>query len=286
LFQKTENHAKTALIDIRRKLEDGVVPGSSFPEYFQKKKISDLSRRTQEEIENSNIWELIIDNMPKHWEDAVEAARNLQSYAVNERDTEVADRKAKRDKEKAEKNQNQELDEGDKKIKTKMVTSTDDKGWTHQKVVDKEGKELEKSKPDVVTPKPKKTVTAGKIVNEKSNPSTNIYDLPEDAENVPSKAEYISSVRDSRLKGKVDKTPVKQKASKASQEKEKKEPKSEKKADKKQPKSEKKEKVKKSPEEKKQIVADVPFWQNELFKPLVYVFGIVSLLSFLYLVLN
>jgi len=38
LFQKTENHAKTALNDIRRKLEDGVVPGSSFPEYFQKKK--------------------------------------------------------------------------------------------------------------------------------------------------------------------------------------------------------------------------------------------------------
>jgi len=239
-----------------------------------------MSRRTQEEIENSNIWELIIQNIPDHWEDAVEAARNLQSYAINERENEVTERKAKRDKEKAEKNQ--ELDEGDKKIKTKIVQSTDDKGWIHQKVVDKEGKELEKSKPEVVTPKPKKTVTAGKIVNEKSNPSTNIYDLPEDAENVPSKAEYIASVRDSRIKGKVDKTPVKHKAPKASQEKEAKE----KKADKKHPKSEKKEKVKKSPEEKKQIVADVPFWQNELFKPLVYVFGIVSLLSFLYLVLN
>jgi len=157
--------------------------------------------------------------------------------------------------------------------------------------VDKDGKELEKSKPEVVSPKPKKTVTAApKPINDKSNPSTNIYDFPEDAENVPSKAEYMASVRESRTKGKVDKTPVKHKATKASQEKdakEKKEPKSEKKADKKQPKSpEKKEKVKKSPAEQKQIVADVPFWQNELFKPLVYVFGIVSLLSFLYLVLN
>jgi len=107
--------------------------------------------------------------------------------------------------------------------------------------VDKEGKELEKSKPEIST-KPKKTVTATKTISEKSNPSTNIYDLPDDAENVPSKSEYIASVRDSRLKGKVDKTPVKHKASKPSQEKEKKEPKSEKKVDKKQPKSEKKRK--------------------------------------------
>jgi len=41
--------------------------------------------------------------MPKHWEDAVEAARNLQSSAVNERDNEVADRKAKK-KRKSRKN--------------------------------------------------------------------------------------------------------------------------------------------------------------------------------------
>jgi len=235
-------------------------------------------------------------NLPEHWEDAVDAARNLQSYAVNDRDNEVAERKARKERERAqrdaqreaEKNQDFSINvlEGDnlesvpKKIKTKVVTSIDEKGWKQHKVVDKEGKELEKSKPEVST-KPKKTVTAPKTITEKSNPSANIYELPEDAENVPSKAEHISSVRESRLKGKVDKTPVKHKASKPSQE-----PKSEQKPIKKQPKSEKKEKVKKSPEEKKQIVADVPFWQNELFKPLVYVFGIVSLLSFLYLVLN
>jgi len=123
-----------------------------------------------------------------------------------------------------------------------VVFSTDDKGWIHQKVVDKEGKELEKPKSETVTPKPKKTVTATKTVNEKSNPSNyNIYDLPDDAENVPSKAEYMDTVRSSRIKGKVDKTPVKHKAAKASPEKEPKE-KKEPKVDKKQPKSEKKRK--------------------------------------------
>jgi len=198
--------------------------------------------------------------------------------------------KPKKDREKAqrdERNQEWSIDEGDKKNKkTSVVFSTDDKGWIHQKVVDKEGKELEKPKSETVTPKPKKTVTATKTVNEKSNPSNyNIYDLPDDAENVPSKAEYMDTVRSSRIKGKVDKTPVKHKAAKASPEKEPKE-KKEPKVDKKQPKSEKKEKVKKSPAETKQIVPDIPFWQNELFKPLVYVFGIVSLLSFLYLLLN
>jgi len=40
LFQKTEKDAKAAINDIRRKLEDGVVPGSSLPEHFQKKKKS------------------------------------------------------------------------------------------------------------------------------------------------------------------------------------------------------------------------------------------------------
>jgi len=250
LFQKTEKDAKTALNDIRRKLEAGVVPGSSLPDHFQKKKSRDDSRRTQDEIENANIWELIIENLPtEEWEKAVDAARNLQSYAINERDNEQAERKAKKDREKAqrdaERNQDFSIDEGDKKNKkTSVVFSTDDKGWIHQKVVDKEGKELEKPKSETVTPKPKKTVTATKTVNEKSNPSNyNIYDLPEDAENVPSKAEYMDTVRSSRIKGKVDKTPVKYKASKASPEKEPKE-KKEPKVDKKQPKSEKKKRSK------------------------------------------
>jgi len=195
-------------------------------------------------------------NLPDHWEDAVDAARNLQSYAINEHDNEIAERKAKRDRERAQREaerNNQDFSinvlEGDNlESVPKKIKVTDDKGWTHQKLVDKDGKELEKSKPEVVSPKPKKTVTAApKPINDKSNPSTNIYDFPEDAENVPSKAEYMASVRESRTKGKVDKTPVKHKATKASQEKdakEKKEPKSEKKADKKQP---------KSPEKKKRL---------------------------------
>jgi len=34
------------------------------------------------------------------------------------------------------------------------------------------------------------------------------------------------------------------------------------------------------------VVKDIPFWQNDLFKPLVYVFAFVTLISLLYLTLN
>jgi len=77
---------------------------------FRKKKISDISRRTQDEIENSNIWELIMTNLPEHWEDAVDAARNLQSYAVNERDNEVVERKARKDRERAQRDAQREAE--------------------------------------------------------------------------------------------------------------------------------------------------------------------------------
>jgi len=169
-----------------------------------------------------------------------------------------------------------------KKSKTKVVPTKDNDGWVHQKVktLDEDGKELPKTEEKI---KPKKeSLSASSTKKEKVNPISNIFDLANESDNVPTQAEYLASVRDARIKGKPEKP--------------------EKQAQKKQPKAEKPKeaapepkekkvkqlKVQKKPEVEKKnvVVADVPFWQNELFKPLVYVFGLVSFLSFLYLVLN
>jgi len=113
-------------------------------------------------------------------------------------------------------------------------------------------------------------------------------------ENLPSPSEYQSTLRENKLKGQQEK-PTKNKTRKQVENKENGEKAKEsvdtkKSADKiKKPKEEKKKE--KPKEEKKKgphqaAVKDVPFWQNDTFKPLVYVFAFVALISVLYLTLN
>jgi len=107
-------------------------------------------------------------------------------------------------------------------------------------------------------------------------------------DNVPSFSEYQASLRESKIKGQQQQqqqpAPIKRKNAHKAENKENGE-KVEKKP--KNPKEEKK--VAKKPKEEKKalhLARDIPFWQNDLFKPLVYVFAFVTLLSVLYLTLN
>jgi len=107
------------------------------------------------------------------------------------------------------------------------------------------------------------------------------------SENVMSPAEYQSKLRDSKIKANMEKEKTKPKKAQSPHSK----PVPENHSEDKSPKKSKKPKDSDYlPQPKKLSSAvqavDVPFWQNDLFKPLAYVFGLVTLLSFLYLTLN
>lgn len=296
-IKKTLNHEdlNTVVKQLRNRLSIGVVPGSVFPEHFQKKKILDQKKQDQAEIENANIMDLILENLPEHWEEAKAAAKNLEDYVKLERENEKTERaQRKKDlKEARERAQKEAQDQFNIEIKDNEPLETipsvkkpkvpsftkDDDGFITKK---NEGKELEKPKTEE-KPKPKKDVAVKK---EKVNPSQNIFDIANEDDDLPTREEYLDSVRSARLKGKPEK-PEKAQAQKPKPPK----PKDEDKDADKEKKVKKLKLSQKKPEVEKMkntttVVADVPFWQNELFKPLVYVFGLVSLLSFLYLVLN
>jgi len=108
-------------------------------------------------------------------------------------------------------------------------------------------------------------------------------------ENVPTPSEYQASLRENKLKGQQEKPPKAKpprKENKENEEKGKDSTDTKKSADK----IKKLEKKKQNEEKKKPLhqvsVKDVPFWQNDTFKPLVYVFAFVALISVLYLTLN
>jgi len=277
----------------------------------RKKKLSSKKKQDLAVIENANIMYLIIENLPPTIEDARNAAKHLEEAIKDQRETEKRERQARKEREKLEKReledkkkqaendaefkpnfiQDEVLEHIPKKIKTKVITVTTDDGWTQQKVVDKEGKVIKKeteekeetsTKPQPVKPKAK----APKVKD--TSVTTNMYSMASGSESVMSPAEYQSKLRDSKLKAntaqekpkpaKKLQIPHNKQADNQSEE----------------PKSPKEKKPKKKdseyvPQMKKPISlvhADVPFWQNDLFKPLAYVFGLVTVLSFLYLTLN
>jgi hypothetical protein len=242
--------------------------------------------------------DLILENLPEHWEDAKNAARNLEFSVKEQREAEKADRKIKKERERAERDKLREdaeqaklkieviQDEGleiiPKKLKTKVVTTKDENGWVKQKRVfdDEEGNErvkITKSQPEEKPHKVKKV----RAEPPPTNLNNNIFVIADESESLPSVVDYQSSLREAKVKAKPEKTPVKPKPARKpaeAKEKEKEKEKEVKKPAAKVP------KVK--ADNKKQLAADVPLWQNDLFKPLVYVFGLVSLLSLLYLFLN
>jgi hypothetical protein len=265
--------------------------------------------------------ELILENLPEHYEEATEAAERLHLAATEQRDTEKQERQIRRDREKAEaleakkrleeaKKYNLEETPGGgetwgeqiipppKKPKTKIVNKKDSEGWVTATVVDEAGKAIEKPKAEEKAfekpPKPKKVKVAPK--NNDSTLSNNIFNITDEMENLPSQSEYQSSLRENKLKGQQEKPPKnkvprKQVENKENGEKAKESVDNKKLADKIKKNKEEKKKDKKPKEEKKKgshqaAVKDVPFWQNDTFKPLVYVFAFVALISVLYLTLN
>jgi len=247
--------------------------------------------------------DLIIENLPEHWEEAKAAARNLEMNIKEQRETEKTDRKLKKDQERAERDRIREEEKADKeklkidvwqdeilesappftkKPKTKLKITTDENGWVKQKRVDDEGKEIEMTKPQTE----EKVVKAKKLKAEPKDPNAglnnNMFVMAEQSESLPSVADYQTSLRETKVKGKQEKTPVKPKAVRKPAEDKEKVKEKEKEKEKEVKKPVKALKVKPV----KQIQTTVPLWQNELFKPLVWVFGLVSLLSLLYLFLN
>jgi len=158
--------------------------------------------------------------------------------------------------------------------------------------VDKEGNEIKKDteEKEETSVKAQPVKTKGKAPKSKDSSSVtaNMYSMATASESVMTPAEYQSRLRDAKLKANIEKDktkppkkiilPQNKPADHQSEE----------------PKSPKETKSKKSqienfvPQKKpiSPVHADVPFWQNDLFKPLAYVFGLVTVLSFLYLTLN
>jgi len=157
-------------------------------------------------------------------------------------------------------------------------------------VVDEQGKELDKPKTEEKPEKKLKQSTKSNTTTTSDTQSNNMFTLANEMDNVPSLYEYQSSLRESKLKGQQSQQQQpapKAKKRKAAENKENGE-KVEKKAPK-NPHKEEKKGYKKPKEEKigpKSVARDIPFWQNDLFKPLVYVFAIVTAISVLYLTLN
>jgi len=152
--------------------------------------------------------------------------------------------------------------------------------------VDEDGKELEKPKAEEKVTKPKKLPKQSEPTS-----SNNIFKIGDEMDNMPSLTEYPS--RESKLKGQQQQEPVKKRqlnkpSRKPLEDKENgekaKEPVDIKKSGPvKPPKRKDGDNNKKAPHP---ATRDLPFWQNDLFKPLVYVFAFVTLISVLYLTLN
>jgi len=170
----------------------------------------------------------------------------------------------------------------------------DKDGFFTSTLVDEAGKELEKSQPAEKPEKPEKPPKPSKkqpqiAKTNESSATNNYFIITNETENVPTLSEYQSSLRENKLKGQPEKPP-KAKPSRKPVENKENEEKGKESTDTKKDKIKKPEKKKQNEEKKKPphqaAVKDVPFWQNDTFKPLVYVFAFVALISVLYLTLN
>jgi hypothetical protein len=260
-------------------------------------------KQTQDEIENSDIMELITANLYKteSWKLATEAAVSLHKAAEGQRENEKLERQARREREKleaAEERNRKELEAKNflyneeipgaapvvvptKKPKKTKVIKTD--GWVNYAVVDEEGKELEKPKPEEKPLKVKQQQPASVSTKSTKTLSNNIYSFDDDTENLPTQLEYQASLKDNKLKGQQQPPKNKRKNAKNKENGEKPKEVENKKA-------KEKPKVAKQPSKQKpqqqQLATNVPILQNELLRPLIYVFVFVGLISVVYLVLN
>jgi len=286
------------VIQIRNKLATGLVPGSSLPEHFQKKILISKKKQNQDQIENSDIMELILENLPENWKEAEIAVEHLLLAATEQRETERAERQARREREKFEfeKKRTEEMEKkteeilGEeheqqqipaKKPKTKIKNLKGNDGWVTVTVVDEAGKELEKPKHEEKPVKPKKQP-------KQTEPtiSNNIFTFADEMDNLPTPSDFQASLRERKLKGQPEpaQKPQKNKPTRKPVDKEN----GEKQVDIK--KSGHKVKPKKKEGDNKKAphpaTRDLPLWQNDLFRPLVYVFAFVATISVLYLTLN
>jgi len=115
--------------------------------------------------------------------------------------------------------------------------------------------------------------------------SNNIYNFDDDTENLPTQLEYQASLRENKLKGQQQPPKNKRKLIKENGEKPK-EVENKKAKEKPKPKQQPKKVEKKPHQQQQQLAVNVSIWQNELIRPLFYVFLFVTLISLLYLVLN
>jgi hypothetical protein len=308
----------SAVKDLRSHLAHGVVPGSQLPEHFQKKTLQKNKKQSQMENENSNIMDLILENLPPHFDDAKKAAKRLEEAAISQRDDEEKDRQARfeakkleREREKEEKKKLAEAEKQGKtleqakeeiqaqvakKPKTKVVTKKDDEGYNVKVVVDKKsGTEIKEK--ETKAPEPKEVETTPEKAKSKSKKKTaaseqpddsNVFSMADEYEGVPSPNDYQISLREAKQKGMEKNQQSKKKYPTPAPKPGDKEKKAKEKAEKKA----KEEKVAAQKVPKKQVAlpvvqsTDVPFFQNELVKPLVYVVALVSLLSVIYLIMS
>jgi len=306
----------SAVKDLRTHLSHGVVPGSRLPAHFQQKTLQKNKKLSQMENENSNIMDLIVENLPPHFEDAKRAAKHLEEAAISQRKNEEEERQARYEAKKLEwereKEEKKKLEEAEKqgktleqakeeiqaqvvkKPKTKAVTKKDAEGYNVKVRVDKAGNVKEKEKEKVVEKKEEPTPEKKEKKSKKSVSSTaeqtddsNVYgSITDEYEDVPSPNDYQIFLRESKQKGleknqqakKKYPTPAPKPADKDKKAKEKAKEKA------------KQEKVAPAPKKQQQVSppqsTDAPFFQNELVKPLVYVLALVSLLSVIYLIMS
>jgi len=303
-----------AVREIRNHLSHGGVPGSQLPEHFQKKSLQKDKKQSQLENENNNIMDLIVENLPPHFDDAKKAAVRLQTAAETQKDNEEKDRQArfdaKRQEREREKEEKKKLAEAEKqgktleeakeeilaqvpkKPKTKKVTKTDKvTGFKNKIVVDAKTEEEIKKKDKPVEKKevestPEKVKSSSKKTASEHVDDSNVFSIADDFDDVPSPNDYQISLKETKQKGMEKSQANKKKYPNPAPKPDKKKEKAEK---------EKKEAIKKQkapkPAPSKPIPppvqsTEVPFFQNELVKPLVYVVALVSVLSVLYLIMS
>jgi len=217
------------VIYTKKSLASGLIKGSSLPAHFEKKIIISKKKQDQDQIENNDIMEFIMENLPEHYEEATEAAVHLHKAATDLRETERKerlDRREQREKlelqeskkrlEEAKKNNLEETSGSEaseqvpakKPQKTKVINRKDSDGWVTVKVVDEEGKELEKPKPEEKSEKPAKAPKRQPLVlKTDTKASNNIFTIANEMETVLSPSEYQSSLRENKLKGQPEKPP-------------------------------------------------------------------------------
>jgi len=182
--------------------------------------------------------DLIVENLPPHFEEAKKAAVRLQAAAESQKDTEEKDRQARfdakkqeREREKEEKRkladaekQGKTLEEAKeeilaqvpKKPKTKMITKTDEvTGFKNKIVVDaKTKKEIkEKDKPVEKKKEVESTPEKVKSSSKKTAPAehvddSNVFSIADDFDDVPSPNDYQISLKETKQKG-MEKKPAK-----------------------------------------------------------------------------